>query len=184
MSLEACIQQRRSLRSFRSASLTKEEVGRLLWAGQGITGSNGERSVPSAGALYPLVLGVVAGKVDSVPAGAYRYSAPKHALVSISPGECRERLVSAALGQDWLGSTPAVLFIAGAFDRTTSKYGERGRAYVMLEAGLAAQNMMLQAVSLGLGMTMVGAFSDADVANLLRLGPREKPLCLIPVGKP
>lgn len=184
MSLEACIQQRRSIRSFRSASLTKEEVGQLLWAGQGITGSNRERSVPSAGALYPLVLGVVADRVDSIPAGVYRYSAPEHRLASVSPGECRERLVSAALDQHWIGSAPAVLYIAGAFDRTTSKYGERGRAYVLLEAGHAAENIMLQAVSLGLGTTMVGAFSDPDVASLLSLGPREKPLCLIPVEKP
>jgi SagB-type dehydrogenase family enzyme len=184
MSLEACIQQRRSIRSFRSAFLTKEEVGHLLWAGQGITGSNRERSVPSAGALYPLVLGVVAEKVDSIPAGVYRYSAPEQRLVSVSPGECRERLVSAALDQDWIGSASAVLFIAGAFDRTTSKYRERGRAYVVLEAGLAAENIMLQAVSLGLGATMVGAFSDPDVASLLSLGPREEPLCLIAVGKP
>jgi SagB-type dehydrogenase family enzyme len=184
MSLEACIQKRRSIRSFGNTSLTKQEVGQLLWAGQGITGGDYERSVPSAGALYPLVLGIIAGRASSIPAGVYRYSAPQHRLAPTSLGEYRERLATAALGQQWIALAPAVLFIAGVFDRTTSKYGERGHAYVLLEAGHAAENMMLQAVALGLGTTMVGAFSDPDVASLLSLGPREKPLCLIPVGKP
>lgn len=184
VSLEACIRKRRSVRDFRDAPLTRGEVGQLLWAGQGVTGGNGGRSVPSAGALYPLELGIIAGSVADIPAGVYRYSTPEHRLTPVSLGECRERLVSAALDQHWIVSAPAVLFVAGALDRTTSKYGERGRGYVLLEAGHAAENMMLQAVSLGLGATMVGAFSDPEVASVLGLGPREKPLCLIPVGKP
>jgi nitroreductase len=43
---------------------------------------------------------------------------------------------------------------------------------------------MLQAVELGLGTTVVGAFSDEAVARLLRLGPDEAPLCLLPIGMP
>jgi nitroreductase len=54
----------------------------------------------------------------------------------------------------------------------------------LLWAGHAAQNLMLQAVALGLASTMVGAFDDEEVARLLRLGAAEKPLCLIPVGAP
>jgi nitroreductase len=53
-----------------------------------------------------------------------------------------------------------------------------------MEAGHAAQNIMLQAVALGLGATMVGAFDDEAVARLLHLGADETPLCLLPVGTP
>lgn len=52
-----------------------------------------------------------------------------------------------------------------------------------IEAGHAAENVCLQAVALGLGTTVVGAFSDAEVKRLLGLG-EEEPLLLIPVGKP
>lgn len=42
----------------------------------------------------------------------------------------------------------------------------------------------LQAVALGLGTTMVGAFRDAALARLLALPADVKPLGLLPVGKP
>jgi nitroreductase len=52
-----------------------------------------------------------------------------------------------------------------------------------IEAGHAAENVCLQAVALGLGTTVVAAFSDVEVKRLLGLG-EEQPLLLIPVGKP
>jgi SagB-type dehydrogenase family enzyme len=184
MSLEACIRRRRSLRAFAEDSLTKDEVGQLLWAAQGITGANGERTAPSAGALYPLALGVVVGSVASIPTGIYRYFSSQHQLAAVSTGDSRVRLAAAALNQQWIALAPAVFYIAGAIGQTTSKYGDRGLRYVFLEAGHAAQNLMLQAVSLGLGSTMVGAFPDTEVSHLLALDPWETPLCLLPVGKP
>jgi nitroreductase len=53
-----------------------------------------------------------------------------------------------------------------------------------MEAGHAAESLMLQAAALGLATTMVGAFSDDGVSQLFGLSPREVPLCLIPVGRP
>jgi SagB-type dehydrogenase family enzyme len=77
-----------------------------------------------------------------------------------------------------------VVCIAAAFERTTVKYGTRGRGYVYMEAGQAAESLMLQAAALGLATTMVGAFGDDEVAHLLHLAPNETPLCLLPVGAP
>lgn len=51
-----------------------------------------------------------------------------------------------------------------------------------MEAGHAAQNLLLEATALGLGATPVGAFDDAGVCRLLRLPDGETPLYLIPVG--
>ena len=76
-----------------------------------------------------------------------------------------------------------VLVLAAVYGRTTKKYGQRGARYVHIEVGHAAQNVYLQAVSLGLGTVMVGAFQDANVQNLL-LPSAEKPLALMPVGRP
>ena len=50
--------------------------------------------------------------------------------------------------------------------------------------GHAAENLMLQAVALGLATTMVGAFVDDEVKRLLHFAADETPLCLIPVGIP
>jgi len=184
VSLERCVQQRRSVRSFREQVLTKDELGQLLWAAQGVTGPEAERAVPSAGALYPLELYVVAGNVASIMAGVYHYLTGRHELLLAVTGYQREKFVEAALDQDWIGAASAFICIAAAFERTTVKYGNRGRGYVYMEAGHAAESLMLQAVALGLATTIVGAFSDDEVSHLLRLGADEIPLCLIPVGRP
>jgi SagB-type dehydrogenase family enzyme len=184
VALERCIRQRRSVRSFDDRVLNQGQLGQLLWAAQGVTGADAKRAVPSAGALYPLELYVAAGKVASLAPGVYRYLPGRHELHLVAPGHQREKLIDAARGQDWIAMAPVVICIAAVFERTTVKYGNRGRGYVYMEAGHAAESLMLQAVALGLATTMVGAFSDDEVKRLLHLGSDEIPLCLIPVGIP
>ncbi|MBP7867893.1 MAG: nitroreductase family protein [Acidobacteria bacterium] len=48
----------------------------------------------------------------------------------------------------------------------------------------AAQGLMLQALTLGLGTTAVGAFDDGAMRKVFALPPSETPLYLIPVGHP
>lgn len=182
--LERCIQQRRSVRGFRDEALSVGQLGQLLWAAQGITAADGKRAAPSAGALYPLELYVICRNVASVAAGVYRYQPRRHDLVLATPGHRYEELEAATHGQEWILTAPAVICIAAVFERTTVVYGDRGRGYVYLEAGHAAENLMLQAVALSLATTMVGAFNDDKVSHLLHLGANETPLCLIPVGAP
>jgi SagB-type dehydrogenase family enzyme len=172
------------VRSFGARGLTTDELGQLLWAAQGITGPDGRRAVPSAGALYPLVLHAVIGQASAVTPGVYRYLPASHEMVLVAPGLQREKLGAATRGQDWIATAAAIMCIAAVFPRTTAKYGARGRGYVYVEAGHAAQNLMLQAVALGLGATMVGAFDDEAVTRLLQLGAEETPLCLLPLGTP
>jgi SagB-type dehydrogenase family enzyme len=50
-----------------------QQVAQLLWAAQGITDSEGRRTAPSAGALYPLEVYLVAGNVEGLSAGVYKY---------------------------------------------------------------------------------------------------------------
>ena len=139
----------------------------LALAAQGITHSEGLRTAPSAGALYPLEVYLVAGRVATLPAGIYRYDPRRHQLVPTVSGDRRRELTLAALHQSWIADAPAVVVIAAVFRRTSTKYGGRGERYVHIEAGHAAENVCLQAVALGLGTTIVGAFSDAEVKRLL-----------------
>ncbi len=182
--VEHCIRGRRSVRGFCDRALTENELGLLLWAAQGITAADGKRAVPSAGALYPLELYAACDNVGGLTSGVYQYSPAHHELLLVAPGFLHENLIDAAYGQDWIASAPAVICIAAAFERTTTKYGNRGRGYVYMEAGHAAESLMLQAVALGLATTMVGAFDDDEVKHLLHLGARETVLCLLPVGTP
>jgi nitroreductase len=75
--------------------------------------------------------------------------------------------------------------VVGVPSRTQAKYGaDRARRYVALEAGHAAQDLLLQAVALGLGAVPIGAFDDAAVATVLGLPSGYEPLYLLAVGHP
>jgi SagB-type dehydrogenase family enzyme len=56
--------------------------------------------------------------------------------------------------------------------------------YMLMEAGHVAQNICLQATALDLGSVVIGAFSDKEAADILKLDPEEAPLYIIAVGKP
>lgn len=179
MSLEEVLGSRRSVRSFTTQELTPAEVGQLLWAAQGVTDGEGRRTAPSAGARYPLEVDVVTAD------GVDRYVPDGHRLARRSTADLRAELQGTALDQPSVGKAPAVIVISGVASRTAERYGaERAERYVAMEAGHAAQNVLLEAVSLGLGAVPVGAFDDAAVRAVLDLADGEAPLYLIPVGHP
>lgn len=184
ISVEATLAARRSVRSFSGAALTLGQVSQLLWAAQGLTDkSDGGRTAPSAGALYPLEILLAAGKVEGLEPGIYRYRPAEHCVVRLAAGDCRGALAAAASGQDWMATAPATVCVSAVFERTTRKYGQRGNQYVHMEVGHAAQNVYLQAQSVGLATCMIGAFNDTEVQRVLGLPDPEKPLALLPFGQ-
>jgi SagB-type dehydrogenase family enzyme len=177
--LEETLTRRRSVREFGPGRLTETQIAQLLWAAQGTTGSNSLRTAPSAGALYPLELYVATAD------GLFLYESETHRLDPRSDRDLRSRLQDAALGQDAIGAAPAVFVITAVYERTAAKYGAgRTPRYVHIEAGHAAQNLLLQAVALGLGGVPMGAFDDERVRETLALPADQAPLYLIPVGIP
>ena len=125
----------------------------------------------------------MAGRVNGLAAGVYRYRPHAHELAAGVAGDRREALAVAALNQEWVAHGSVVLVISAVYERTTRKYGKRGERYVHIEVGHAAQNILLRATSLQLGSVMVGAFDDAEVARVLELPKGERALALIPVGR-
>lgn len=184
ISVEQALYRRRSVREYKDIPLTINEVSQLLWAAQGITDTQRNfRTAPSAGALYPLKVYIVIGNVKEIDHGIYLYVPESHKLVKIKDGDWRNRLAEAALGQVWVGKSAADIVISGIYEITTARYGRRGIRYVYMEAGHAAQNIYLQAVSLNIGTVVVGAFKDDDVKALLHMAENEYPLYIMPVGK-
>lgn len=183
VSLESALTQRRSNRRFSTDALALDHLAQLLWAAQGMT-SGGRRTAPSAGALYPLEVYVAAAAVSGLSPGIYRYRPRSHALEAGKPGDLREDLCDAALGQRSICTAPATIVISAVFERTTRKYGQRGFRYALMEAGHASQNVYLQAAALGLNTVAVGAFRDETVQRLLSMDADEEPLYLMPVGSP
>lgn len=179
MSVEETMLKRRSIREFKDTPLTLAELGQLLWAAQGITHPAGLRTAPSAGALYPLEVYAVTREAT------YHYNPQGHHLVVHARGDLRAALYAVALMQDSILQAPVTIVITAVYARTAKKYGEeRTPRYVALEVGHAGQNVLLQAVALGLGAVPIGAFLDDQVQNVLALPRDHQPLYLIPVGHP
>lgn len=197
VSLERAVTQRRSVRDYADSSLSLMDLSQILWAAQGVTERieappaawtggqwmGGLRTTPSAGALYPLELYVVAGDVADLEAGLYRYVPLEHALEHAGDGDLREALGAAAYQQRAISQAPAVLVIAAVYERTAIKYRERAERYVRIEAGAAAEHAWLQAEALGLGAVFIGAFHDEAVKEALGLPADHEPLGIMPVGQ-
>jgi SagB-type dehydrogenase family enzyme len=177
MTLEEAIAARRSLRGFSAEALGLQDLSQLLWSAQGITEVGGRgRAAPSAGGTYPLELYLVSSM------GLHHYLPSTHSLEVLGAEDLRRDLAEAALGQQHVADAAAVVVITAVFARTEERYGQRAERYVVLEAGHAAQNLLLQAVAMDLGAVPVGAFRDEEVSALLGLPPDHAPLYLIAVG--
>jgi SagB-type dehydrogenase family enzyme len=182
-SVEAALSQRRSIRTYSGDKLTIEEVSQLLWSAQGITAPWGGRTAPSAGALYPLELYLVVGDVEGIDKGVYQYRPEEHELEKVKADDIRAELADAALGQECIRDAAIDIVFTAVYERTTRKYSERGIRYAHMEAGHAAQNVYLQAVSLDIGTVVIGAFNDPEVAKIVNVSERGKPLYIMPVGR-
>jgi SagB-type dehydrogenase family enzyme len=176
--LTDALSERRSIREYSGEQVDLDAISQLLWAAQGITSEEGQRAAPSAGALYPLELYVV------MATGLHHFAPAHHQLEVLGRKDLRGALSQAALSQSAVADAPVVFVITGVCARTEEKYGDRAERYVVLEAGHAAQNVLLQATASGLAAVPIGAFHDDDVQHVLGLPPDHEPLYLIPVGHP
>ena len=183
VSVEQALRARRSVRSYKNEALEMAEISQILWSAQGITSARGFRTAPSAGALYPLELYIIAGNVQDLPSGIYKYRPREHALHEIVSGDRRPDLSRAALRQSSIKKAPAVILFCAVYERTTGKYGQRGIRYVHMEVGHAAQNVCLQAIALGLETAVIGAFRDEEVKVIANLPTDEQPLYFVPIGR-
>lgn len=181
VSVEQALKNRRSVRKYKNSSLTLKEISQILWATDGKNAPWGGRTSPSAGATYPIEIYVLAGNVKGLNPGFYHYEVNNHSLLLIKKQDLRREVSKAAFNQPWVEKAPAVIVICAVFERTTQRYGERGKRYVYMEAGHCGQNLHLQCETLGLGTVMVGAFDDKSVKEIL--GIKEDVLYLCPVGR-
>ncbi|MHA2430836.1 MAG: SagB/ThcOx family dehydrogenase [Promethearchaeota archaeon] len=176
-SIEECIFERESVRNFKDKSIEIEKVSQILWSAQGKRGY--KRTVPSAGATYPLEFYLILKD-----RGYFHYNFEKHHLEVITEEDLSRKLARACWDQNFIAEAYLNIIICAKFSRTTQRYGQRGVRYVFIEVGHCAQNVHLEAVSLGLGSVPIGAFEDKRVKGVLNLSKDIEPLYIIPIGYP
>ena len=193
VSVEEALQNRRSVRFYEDSPLTLAEVSQLLWSAYGLSNPienapdflrGGLRTAPSAGALYPLELYLVARNVTDLDRGIYWYKSETHELVRIVGDDCWEELSNAGFNQPHFENAGAAIVYSAVFERCTQKYGDRGRErYVCMDLGHSAENVYLQAYALKIGTCAIGSFSDLVLMQVIRMTREEVPLYIMPLGK-
>lgn len=102
----------------------------------------------------------------------------------VTNDDMKRRLVHAAFGQDFIRDAPLVV-VGCADTRISASYGPRGvNLYCIQDLACSMENMMLAATGMGLGTVWVGAFREAEAAEILDLPENLKPQAIVPVGYP
>lgn len=141
------------------------------------------RSWPSAGGLFPLDTYIVTRSVPGVDPGVYHYNVLLDRLESVPSRPVDQILRDGFFWQEFATNASAAVLFVGVFERTLSKYGERGYRLMLLDAGHAAQNVLLAAEACELPAVAVGGFCDDRLAADLHLdGVSESVLHTILLG--
>jgi SagB-type dehydrogenase family enzyme len=182
------LSKRRSERDFLTQPVAAHQVSQLLWAAQGITAEQFGykfRTVPSAGALYPVETYLVINDVEGIPQGVYHYNVLEHCLEQIKEGDYRVQIARAALDQKIGYDANLVFAWTAVLERCKWKYKQRAFRYIYLDAGHIAQTVALAAVALELGTCQIAALYDEEVNDLLGVdGNEETAIYLTVVGHP
>ena len=83
------------------------------------------------------------------------------------------------------GKPPVILVICSDMEKALKKGGENSKIYgCMMDASMAAENIMLRAAELGLGTCAVKSYNEAAVRKLLKLPHHYRMELLISIGYP
>jgi len=179
ISLEEALANQPGLWQFAPRPLGLQEIGQLAWAGQGIIDqASGLRTVPSISGLYPIKL------YFATPQGLFVYNPQQHSLEQTLTADVRFRIAAAAARQPALAQAPCDIIIAGSIRQLTMQHGRQARKYMLLEAGHIAQNIQLQAVSLGLRSLTTAIFEAREVERTCRIPKEFEPTYILSVGRP
>jgi SagB-type dehydrogenase family enzyme len=171
------LKRRKSIRSFSQRPMKVNDLAFLLWASTGIQRKeNGYefRTVPSAGALYPIETYVVVNNADGLEKGLYHYNIRIHALEELRIADLAEETAHAALDQEMCAKASVVFIWTAVFQRSKWKYAERAYRYVYLDAGHVAQNLALSAINIGMGTCQIAAFYDDEINEILGIDGEEE----------
>jgi SagB-type dehydrogenase family enzyme len=155
--------RRRSVRTFGSQPLELASLASILRFSAGVP----------AELSHAVRTHVVTGAVDGLEPGVYEYDASARRLLQRRPGDHVAAAGRAALDQEVIGGAHTVFVLT--IDRgLLGREGARGYRHAFLEAGLIGARLYLEAVGRNLGACSVGAFYDAEAAELLGVDPREQ----------
>ena len=171
--LMECFALRRTSRSFSSASLPDQIIGEILFAADGVTRSNGRKTVPTARDMRNQSVYVFMAE------GVYLYNGKKHALIPVLKGDYRKPCGT----QAFHAKAPLVLVFVSEMT-AVGNTPELQALYAGNHSGSASQNVYLYAASKGLSTVVCGLLDRKKIKNILKLGKTQQVIFSQPVGYP
>ena len=172
--LMEALQQRRTIREFKTDPLPPQVMANLLWAGFGINRpATGHRTTPSAMNSQEIDIYV------ALPQGTYFYDPKLQSLVLVVTGDLRSR----TSGQAFATNSPLTLVYVADFSKMTKAEAETRRFYASFDAGCVCQNVYLFCASTGLA-TVVHDLDRSPLASGLKLRPEQQIIMTQAVGYP
>jgi SagB-type dehydrogenase family enzyme len=188
VSLDTLLRRRRTRYPAAGSTLDLATLAKVLSASYGITARSAQspqtfRSVPSAGALFPLEVYVVASSVRDLEPGLYHYDPERAVLERLRRGDLQAELCASIPLATPVEHAPATLIVSAMFWRSRFKYGQRGYRFCLIESGHLVQNLLLCASACDVDAAPIGGFYDARVDALVGLdGVDESALYVVPLG--
>jgi SagB-type dehydrogenase family enzyme len=179
--------------TFSRKAVTLKQWGWLLEAACGLTGrvmhpqfpdvAQDLRAWPSGGATYPIETYLLTLQARDLDRGLYHYQVESHALAYLGPAPDDERLRRLVYADGLWENAGGLIVLTALFERTQTKYGERGYRFVWLDAGHLAQNILLACEDLHLAAIPLGGFDDDGLAEAMDIEPlAEMPIYAILIG--
>ncbi len=131
----------------------------------------------------PLPEGTVEALLDAARQAPSAGNVQPWEFVIASAAETKQALSEAAYGQSDITEAPVVIVVCADEKRAAERYGARGRTlYCLQDTAAAVQNILLTAVSMGLGTCWIGAFKEQEIRRVINAPKDIRPVALIPVG--
>ena len=164
MSCREALNQRQTIRTFKTEKLTTQLLANMLWSANGVNRTNGKRTAPSAMDKREVMIYV------ALADGAYLYKPEEHILEKICDADLRS----------YCGRYEAPCYFILVPDRTR----QPREIFAAVDTGYVSQNIYLAAAVNGLGTCAMGSVADpGKLAEKLKLD-KNMPLLVHPVGIP
>lgn len=174
---------------FSRSEITKKDLSFLLWCMQGYrktsAGDTMIRNVPSSGCRYPVETYFVAGEVEGLETGLYRYLPQSHRVIAERIDSDLPFAMGTASMNFKLITRAAVTFLfVGIPYRSTWALGNRGYRSVLIEVGHICQALIMASACIGCRVHPIDLFHDQMMIQLADLDPETQwPLYVGAVGK-
>jgi len=130
------------------------------------------RAASATGALYPIELYVICGRIPGLEAGVYHFNPLHFSLAKLREGDYRAALDYA--GSSHSLSAPLTLAFTSLAWRNAWKYEARSYRHWFWDSGVIAANLLATSNSAGLSTKLVLGFVDSEVDDLLDLEPKKE----------